>query len=150
MAKPISDQTAEERKITNARNGTPPMQASDFISSEVRLEVGLKIFSKIEVANFYHKHRAHFQQLAKDQVYLPQSEKQKRAWKLEAAARGIEFVDPVAPDLSESPTAWEIESFSSNPQMRGITQIVLRKAKDEWSYQRQTCLLYTSPSPRDS
>ena len=75
--------------------------------------------------------------------------------KVEEAAEVEEYIGPTADDLRKEAEAfkagWEIEKKRMLDEAQKSADEIVKKAEDAAfaEVKRQTCLLYTSPSPRD-
>lgn len=133
--------TPEEQKQHNARNGAQPhvQQTTDFLSSDIELEVGLKLLSRAEFSAWREENKEPLGAMIRSEIYKPESIKSSEAFKRDAAKKGIEFVDNNTVDWKSSPQGWEIESWRTDSKNGGKTLCVIRKPRDAYSYDRQHC-----------
>ena len=137
----LTPMTPEEQKQHNARNGAQPhvQQTTDFLSSDIELEVGLKLLSRAEFSAWREENKEPLGAMIRSEIYKPESIKSSEAFKRDAAKKGIEFVDNNTVDWKSSPQGWEIESWRTDSKNGGKTLCVIRKPRDAYSYDRQHC-----------
>ena len=138
----FSELNQAEQKALLAKNAQSRVgQTSDFLSSNIQLERGLKLISRAEFDRWFQVNRIPLGNQAKREIYKTADQKNTDAVYADMKAKGIEFVDQRSADYSNAPGTWEIEGFKSDPKFGGRTLVTVRKAKDQYAWHRQYHLL---------
>ena len=138
----FSELTQTEQKALLAKDGQSRVdQSSDFLSSNIQLERGLKLISRAEFDRWFQVNRIPLGNEAKRAIYHTSNQKTTDAVYADMKAKGIEFVDQRSADYSNAPKTWEVEGFRSDPKWGGRTMVTVRKAKDQYAWHRQYHLL---------
>jgi hypothetical protein len=116
-------------------------QTSDFLSSNIQLERGLKLISRAEFDRWYQINRIPLGNEAKRAIYKTADQKTTDQVYADMKSKGIKFVDLRSADWTTAPKTWEIEGFKSDPKFGGRTMVTVRRAKDKYAWHRQHHLL---------
>ena len=138
----FSELTQAEQKALLAKNSQSRVdQTSDFLSSNIQLERGLKLISRAEFDRWFQVNRIPLGNEAKRAIYHTSNQKTTDAVYADMKAKGIEFVDQRSADWTTAPKTWEVESFRSDEKWGGRTMVVLKKPKDQYAWHRAHHLL---------
>ena len=138
----FSELTQEEQRALLAKDGQSRVQqSSDFLSSNIQVEVGLKLISIGEFENWFQVNRIPLGNEAKRAIYKTADQKTTDTVYADMKAKGIQFIDQRSADWTTAPIEWEIERFVSDPAFQGRTMITVRKPKDQYAFHRQYLLL---------
>ena len=142
MAKPFSELTqAEQRAFLNQSSAQKVDQTVDFLSSDITLQVGLKLISRAEFDNWLNKEYVALGNEIRASVYKTADQHETDKVYASMRADGVKFVDSRRANWSSQPATWEIEKYVSSPKYGGKTLITLKKAKDAHSFHRHHVLL---------
>ena len=138
----FSEKSQEEQQALLAKNGQSRVdQSSDFLSSNIQLQRGLKLVSVAEFDRWFQVNRIPLGNEAKRAIYKTADQKTTDAVYADMKAKGIQFIDQRSADYSNAPKTWEVEGFRSDPKWGGRTMVTVRKAKDQYAWHRQYHLL---------
>ena len=138
----FSELTQPEQQALLAKNSQSRVdQTSDFLSSNIQLERGLKLISRAEFDRWFQVNRIPLGNEAKRAIYHTSNQKTTDAVYADMKAKGIEFVDQRSADWTTAPKTWEIEGFKSDPKFQGRTMVTVRRAKDKYAWHRAHHLL---------
>ena len=134
---------AEGEETPAPKQKKPPVQiktvqATPLISSDVSLQVGLEVYSKTDLEKFWKVNHMALKEAACNEIYQSSTSKESQRLRAEMARKGVDFVKPDAVDWASAPRTWEVESFKTTRNGAGPVQIILRRRRDEYSYNRLT------------